>query len=138
VSTADWSRAGAERSRFRWLTCTPVDWLIVTGEGHVPELENGGGYTSRGGFRARVNSKTDQHLPRLKLRVRAPWSALGAGEGRIEIDRAATVIPYVRVGLVTIRPSSRYENKWGRGEMGTPNRPLWMSTRFQRIPLRAL
>jgi len=53
-----------------------------------------------------------------------PRRALHAGEGRIEIDRAATVIPCVRVGLVTMRPSSRYENNGEEGRWGTPNRPL--------------
>jgi hypothetical protein len=43
MSTADCRRAGAERSMFRWLPSTPFDWPMVTGEGHVVALENGGG-----------------------------------------------------------------------------------------------
>jgi hypothetical protein len=43
VRTADCRRAGAERSTFRWLPSTPLDWPMVTGEGHVVVLENGGG-----------------------------------------------------------------------------------------------
>jgi len=43
VSTADCRRPGAERSRLRWLTSTPIDWLMVTGEHHLGALDNGGG-----------------------------------------------------------------------------------------------
>jgi hypothetical protein len=43
VRTAELRLAGAERSTFRWLPSTPLDWPTVTGEGHVVALENGGG-----------------------------------------------------------------------------------------------
>jgi hypothetical protein len=43
IRTADCRRAGAERSTFRWLPSTPLEWPMVTREGHVFALENGGG-----------------------------------------------------------------------------------------------
>jgi len=43
VRTADCECAGAEWSTLRWLPSTPLDWPMVTGEGHVVALENGGG-----------------------------------------------------------------------------------------------
>jgi hypothetical protein len=43
VTTAGCRCAGAERSMFRWLPSTPLDRPVVTGEGHVVALENGGG-----------------------------------------------------------------------------------------------
>jgi len=43
VSTVARRRLGAERSTFRWLPSTPLDWPMVTGEGHMVALENGGG-----------------------------------------------------------------------------------------------
>jgi hypothetical protein len=59
-------------------------------------------------------------LPRLELRVRArlPLQALGRAESN---DRPATGIPCARGGLVTMRPSSRYENNGEEGRWGTPN-----------------
>ena len=43
VGPADCRREGAERSRFRWHCPLPIDWPMVTGEGHVVALENGSG-----------------------------------------------------------------------------------------------
>ena len=44
VSTAVCRCAGAEISSFRWLLpSTPLDWPMVTSEGHVVALESGGG-----------------------------------------------------------------------------------------------
>jgi hypothetical protein len=39
----EWSACRSRGSRFRWLTSTPSDRPMVTGEGHVVVLENGGG-----------------------------------------------------------------------------------------------
>ena len=54
-------------------TCD-VTW--TSGRTNSEALELGGGYTSRGGYRARLNSKRTGIFPRLKLRVRAPSPAL--------------------------------------------------------------
>ena len=110
----------------------------VASEGHVVALENGDGETSWGVYRARLNTKTDRHLPKVEVAGSSPVFRSRRRGGSNRINRAARVIPFARDSLVRKRPSSRYENNGEEGRWGTPNRPLWMATRFQRIPLRAL
>jgi hypothetical protein len=56
----------------------------------------------------------------------------------MEYTEPQRVIPCARCGVVTMRPSSRYENNGEEGRWGTAQKTSVMSKRFQRIPLRPL
>jgi hypothetical protein len=51
-----------------------LDRRMLTADGYFAPLENGGGYTSRGGYRSCANSKTDRHLPNVEVAGSSPVS----------------------------------------------------------------